>query len=1085
MSDNRSHILIIDDTLDMDLARQNLPSPRFIFGTGINDPRVVYVHDQAGALQQLKYWKEDGIRVDTVLCDYKLRGESGRDEWGTDTLRIISELPNDLRPESLFLMSKSGFRQEDASALEAIGAQYFHAYELYYAAADTVRDERQKQVTSQRATTNVFRKWCNENLGKNYALEKYISPNVAEAERGSLPFDEVIRRGGQDHEQLDRLDETSLRRLLQPHVVNNAVDPQKIMAIGKGIEGPSVAGHLAFSQADIDAIHRKHPGDSIVLVLAREYVASDNNVLLAPENNIRGMVLLDKGTQHIAVLAENRSIPVIFANREKYPEFEVRGQQLVAYDQLIERGVFATAGDWLTLDGQTLTVLAGKHDIVAPSVEELARVEAFAHQAYGNAMMTWHVADADDMVGMRVLANADNAQDVANAKSLGAAGIGLVRTEHMFLEAQAMACLQDAMLAEDWEKKRPALEKLEALQMEALSAVFANAAPDLSVKVRLLDAPPREFLPAPEQADAIQTIANRLGMESSDVATHIGKIFQENLRGAAFGCEHRDVYYAQLSAIFTAAKANHAKPEIMVPLVRNQRELDTIRELVSRAAQAHGMEGRYKFGVMLETKEAVADPDYDLRKQFQCHIVDQCDFVSFGSNDLTEEMLGIPRGDYAAMEAWQQDNRIPHNPFNALVGDVQSAIAGAASQLLTYAKDKGKPFEIGLCGRHATDRSTVEFCQEQRFDSLSVPPTREGIYQGMVEAGRTACLTATRERERRDASLRQKQAITASIVQGNLPEGVQITGERIIEHASTVLVMVEDDDYQRDDILQDLAEKPVVLCSSANQALNAIAALRAQGKKTLLVTDANVPISDSKELNPALWHPLAVQLREEQRALDRQVKRAPLGVLLANRVASGTAFGMEAADVRLFTAGANMDHLDKGIVCQSKSSYLEGDHQKIADFIDTRTQAHRGPMAEPRPKPAKIVLYVDDEAVFRALFATGFQRAFLNRVEFAHSAEEALDKVREGGVSLLLTDHLMPGGMSGGELVDTLKGQNTELSMAIITNSGDMLKNTHHNGVPVFSKEHLIDLGTNFKNPLRKFIAEALGVDMGAALPGH
>lgn len=1099
---SRPHILIIDDTLDMDLARLDLRGVRVnnIFGTDHDAPIVEYAHDQASALWVLKHWKDQGITAEAVICDYKLEGPAGREEWGPQTLNLIYK-QQELRPKKLFLMSKSGFRQEDAAMLDAIGARYFHSYELLYAAADTAGKEGQKQAASQRATTHLFRQWCNETLGKNYALNDYVSPNVEEVERGALPLAEVMARRGngtQDPAVFDLLDPVSVRRAMRRHVDDSAVTAPQRMAIGKGVEGPSVSGRLAFSQEDITRIRAEHPGDPVILVLPREYLAGDNNVLLAPENSVCGVVLLDRGTQHIPVLAENLNIPVIFANREKYAQFEVRGQQLIAFDHLIERGEFAKAGDWLTLDGQRHDLLAGKHPLVAPREEERAQVQKLARAATHHAQFPWHVQGQEDMIGLRVMGNADNAADVAAVKAIeGTAGIGLVRTEHLFLEKQPMEYLQDAIFSNHPSSVRGAIQKLVQQQTDEFTEIFRHADARFPIKIRLLDAPTEEFLPNPEDDAAIAAVAQRLGVNAAEVKEKITAMRDSHQRGAAFGCAHPEIYRAQINAIFAAAQACGVRPEIMIPVLRTKKELEFLHAMVQGIAASYGMEKNYAFGVMIETQQTVInhkvlnEKEKNKAEALVQEIAKCCDFVSFGTNDLTQELLGLNRNDSDAVDAWCREHRIPHNPFEKMADRVRNVINFTCTALRAARPVGSRALEIGLCGRHAADRGAIEFCQAQRFDSISTAPSEEYLYHGLIEAGRTAILTATRERERLNQYMRQCLEYQKKIAAGTLPGSAYVPNEHIFQHATTPVIILEDDPAQQEVTQEMLERHPLVLCYSVNDALNAISAAQAKGKRPLLITDMTVTLYDlasvdcrSGMLAGADWHPLT---REMNEVLKKKRIKPYQGVLLANAIAEGKIPGMTAADVLLVTNGKPPNAkncydeevpLHQDVEWEEKGSrpYFK----ELRDFIAQRTEAHKSPpqTGRIRPKTARLVLYVDDEAVYRELFASGFNQAFEGRVSIVHTANEALEEVRKGDVSLLLTDHLMPD-MTGSELVDALQAENTQITMAIVTDSQDMLERTEHNGVPIFSKMHLIDFGSNERNPLRQFIAEALGLSEG------
>lgn len=1092
----RPHILIVDDTLDMDINRMELRGVLSGVDEGLgryekNSPVVSHAKSREQAEQTLRYWKDDGCNVAAVICDYKLHTDDGRDEWGTETLKALHD--SGAAPKTLFLTSKSGFREEDKHKLDAIGAQYMHTYELLYAFAHTAGDERQKQACSQRASTSNFRQWCNETLGKDYALNKYISPNVAAAERAMLPISEVMKRrkaGAQDPAIFDMLDATSLRRALRPRVDDTHMPASERIAIGSGIEGPSVQGRLAFGQDDIDRIHAEHPGEPVILVLPREYLASDNNTLLAPENAIRGIVLMDRGTQHIPVLAENRNIPVLFANRGKYAELAVRGAELISFDGAIDRGCFSKAGEWVTLDGQSQELFAGKRDIIKPREQDWADVRELARVATSHASLPWHVKDEADMEGLKVLVNADSARDIAAAKAVpGIAGSGLVRTEHMFLEKEPMELLQNA-IAGDEQQRADAAARLTELQTEQFNAIYDKAGEKFPVKIRLLDAPPQEFLPDPADEKATAELAARLGRTPEEVRDALTPVFKQNLRGAGFGRRYEAIYKAQLEALFKAASEHHVEPQVMIPVLRDAYELEAIAKMVAATAAKYDMAGKYKLGAMLETDESVIhyDKEQDARDQSEVllkAVVKYCSFVSFGTNDLTQELLQLDRNDPQAVERWQKENREYIDPFATLSSPVRNAIHYTIQQLGEYAQHNHKKLEIGLCGRHASDRSTIEFCQRQRMNSISVAPTPDMMYQGVVEAGRAAVLSATEHREKLNNYMRKKRELAKSLQEGNLPKHVAPTGKKMIEHADTVAVYIEDDPMQLETISGDLAHLPVVFCDNINDGLNSIEALKSKGKHVVLITDMNVGLAAMQEAGDEDgWnrHPLADKLLKD---MDNASGLRP-GVALANAVARGELPGVEAADTVVASMvdpprrGGWENHnacLDERIDALPKDSRYY--YEDCEEFINKRSEAHKAtaPRSVKEKPPEPVVLFVDDNEQDCQMFREGFTTTFGRGTELriVHSGHEALEQMRRGDVTLMLADHLMPD-MSGGELISTLRSEGNKAAMALITQQPDIEPKPGYADVEIFPKDSLIDVDYNDHNRLRKYISESLGM---------
>jgi pyruvate, orthophosphate dikinase len=353
------------------------------------------------------------------------------------------------------------------------------------------------------------------------------------------------------------------------------------------------------------------------------------------------------------------------------------------------------AGDTITIDGGTGRVIVGAVRLVPPAIDE----------NFGT-ILDW----ADELRRLRVRANADTPEDAAKAREFGAEGIGLCRTEHMFMEADRLPVVQEMIMAATPLERRAALDKLLPVQQADFEGIF-EAMAGLPVTIRLLDPPLHEFLPAPEEATS-DAMRRRI-VELHEANPMLGT------RGCRLGLQWPEIYEMQVRAIVRAAAAVEARTgeaplvEIMHPLVGFREELSTLRELTERVA-AEEPSVEYLCGTMIELPRACIRAD---------EIAEVADFFSFGTNDLTQTALGFSRDDAEGkfLTHYLEDGILEQNPFEVLdregVGD-----------LMRIAVERGrstKPgLKMGICGEHGGEPRSVAFCHEIGLDYVSCSPYR-------------------------------------------------------------------------------------------------------------------------------------------------------------------------------------------------------------------------------------------------------------------------------------------------------------------------------------------------------------------------
>jgi pyruvate, orthophosphate dikinase len=340
-------------------------------------------------------------------------------------------------------------------------------------------------------------------------------------------------------------------------------------------------------------------------------------------------------------------------------------------------------------------VIVGEVPLVPPQINE-----DFA------TILGW----ADDMRRLKVRANADTPEDAAKAREFGAQGIGLCRTEHMFMAEDRLPLVREMIMASDEEERREALDKLLPHQQSDFEGIF-EAMAGLPVTIRLLDPPLHEFLPPLEEATSDKMRARIRALQEANPM--LGS------RGCRLGLQWPEIYEMQVRAIVRAAAAVEERTgeaplvEIMHPLVGFAEELRRLRELtVETADQENDVE--YLVGTMIELPRACIRAD---------EIAEHTDFFSFGTNDLTQTALGFSRDDAEGkfLTRYLEDGVLERNPFETLD---QSGVG----ELMKIAVERGRSvkedLKIGICGEHGGEPDSVAFCHELGLDYVSCSPYR-------------------------------------------------------------------------------------------------------------------------------------------------------------------------------------------------------------------------------------------------------------------------------------------------------------------------------------------------------------------------
>ncbi|HIG16228.1 MAG TPA: pyruvate, phosphate dikinase, partial [Candidatus Handelsmanbacteria bacterium] len=368
-------------------------------------------------------------------------------------------------------------------------------------------------------------------------------------------------------------------------------------------------------------------------------------------------------------------------------------------------------GDWISIDGSSGEVMLG----------QVATTETALSKDFED-LMKW----ADRERRLKVRTNADTPHDSVVARTFGAEGIGLCRTEHMFFEGDRIDAVREMILAEDEAGRRKALAKLKPIQRKDFEGIF-KAMNGLPVTIRLLDPPLHEFLP--HETAQQREMAKNMGISLAQVKAKVDSLHEFNPmlghRGCRLGITYPEIYEMQVEAIIEAAlnskkRKIKALPEIMIPLVGTVKELSYLKEMTDRVA-AQVMKKKkakvnYMVGTMIEIPRAALLAD---------KIAKEAEFFSFGTNDLTQLTFGYSRDDAGKfLPVYVDSGILPCDPFQSL--DIEGT-----GQLLEIGTKRGrktrKTLKVGICGEHGGDPASVTFCHNIGLDYVSCSPFRVPI----------------------------------------------------------------------------------------------------------------------------------------------------------------------------------------------------------------------------------------------------------------------------------------------------------------------------------------------------------------------
>lgn len=499
--------------------------------------------------------------------------------------------------------------------------------------------------------------------------------------------------------------------LLVPIFDTASIKKATLMATGLPAGPGAASGKIVFNAAD-----------------AEKEVAKGNSVVLCREEtspeDLRGMIASDgiltsRGgvSSHAALVARQMGKVCICGASDI--EINYASRTLSAGKTVLDEG------DYISIDGTTGQIFAGHVETAPSEVSQVLAGKMKAEKSYTyqlfDQVMNW--ADKYRKLGVRT--NADSPAQSKAAIALGAEGIGLCRTEHMFFEGDRITYMREMILAPNETARKKALKKLLPFQRKDFNGLF-KAMDGRPVTVRLLDPPLHEFLPHDDEAR--RSLADHLGVSVDVVTDRVHALHEENPmlghRGCRLGISYPEITEMQAQAIFEAAaqvlklkKKVKVNPEIMIPLVGFQDELDNQVAIVHRVAKevqkAKGVKINYLVGTMIEVPRAAVTA---------AEIAKTAQFFSFGTNDLTQTTLGMSRDDAGSFLGKYKDlDILPQNPFATID---QAGVGSLVQQGVDGGKSTNPNIKLGICGEHGGDPQSVKFCHRAGLTYVSCSPNR-------------------------------------------------------------------------------------------------------------------------------------------------------------------------------------------------------------------------------------------------------------------------------------------------------------------------------------------------------------------------
>ncbi|MEZ0116370.1 UNVERIFIED_ORG: pyruvate,orthophosphate dikinase [Heyndrickxia coagulans] len=555
--------------------------------------------------------------------------------------------------------------------------------------------------------------------GKLYLLQTRNGKRTAQAAIRIAV--EMVKEGILDKKTaLLRVDPDQLNQLLHRRIDDSAA--KNHLAKGLPASPGAATGAVVF---DADEAERLGKEGKKVILVRPETTPDDIHGIVASQ-----AVVTSRGgmTSHAAVVARGMGKACICGCESL--KIDLKAKQFTVGDTVVRYG------DVITIDGSTGEVMLGEVPMIDPELSGEFKT-----------LLEW----ADEVRDLGVRANADNPTDAKKSLEFGADGIGLCRTEHMFMDIKRVPIVQEMILAETLEEREKALDKLLPMQQGDFEGIFEEMAGH-PVTIRLLDPPMHEFLPDKEELLVEVTKLQLTAPDSKELeekeyllkkVQHLAE-FNPMLghRGCRLGMIFPEIYEMQVKAIFYAAaavlqKGIKVQPEIMIPLVGHVNELKRMRALVTDMAnqvmEEKGLKFDYTVGTMIEIPRAALTAD---------QIAEEADFFSFGTNDLTQTTFGFSRDDAEGkfLQQYIEQKVLPENPFAVLD---QEGVGKLVETGVKLGRQTKPGLKTGICGEHGGEKSSIEFCYKTGLNYVSCSPYR-------VPLARLAAAQATIRNKKED-----------------------------------------------------------------------------------------------------------------------------------------------------------------------------------------------------------------------------------------------------------------------------------------------------------------------------------------------
>ncbi len=585
-------------------------------------------------------------------------------------------------------------------------------------------EEHYKDMQDVEFTVEQGKLWMLQTRGGKRTAKSAVKLAVDMADEGLISREEALLRV--TPEQVDAL--------LHPQFDPVVKATKPVLAKGVNASPGAAVGRLYFDADTAERMAREEGQD--VIMIRPETRPDDVHGMLAAKG-----ILTSRGgaTSHAAVVARQFGIPAVVGCDELNIDLDDRS--------VMASGTLLREGDVVSVDGTTGEVFSGKIPTVHPRFEEQGDLIILLEWAdeTANQEGVRDLPEGSPTRGLQVWANADYPQDARRARTFGAKGIGLCRTEHMFFEEERLPIVQRMILAKEETESQAALDELLPFQRADFEGVF-EAMDGLPVIIRLIDPPLHEFLPSFEDllvdVTQLRMDVNRVGTDAgrtllSDTLSAKEKMLAEvegmresnpmmGLRGIRLGIILPGLIEMQVTAIFEAA-CNQAlqgidvHPEIMIPLTGHVNELNAVQPKLEKAAlrvmQEKGIEIDYKFGTMIEIPRAALTAD---------QVAEVAQFFSYGTNDLTQMTFGYSRDDAEAKFLLQyvEQGILPENPFQILDREGVGKLVAMGVKL---GRRTRPDLEVGICGEHGGEPNSVEFCHMAGLNYVSCSPFRVPI----------------------------------------------------------------------------------------------------------------------------------------------------------------------------------------------------------------------------------------------------------------------------------------------------------------------------------------------------------------------